>query len=523
MRQIIYSALVGVVMLVGLGATVVWAEGGGRVKAGYVFVDEVGNLGVNQETYNLYDGPALSLEDFQYRAANGVNVTADLTRITLNNRNLRASVSKPGLFGLSVSNHQYRRIYSFDGDRFTRRRSTAGEAYVHPIKEVKIFGGYALDEKYGQSRYVVRPYGESVYGSTDYSHTSFHVGGQATYRQGNLRLEYRRFDFTDDTKAAGDRQADQFTIDAFAPVPKYQKLVLSGGYQYRKDRHVPSAVELKTNQGWAAARVYLPRDFIAEYRFVAARSDHTLRPVEIDNFVNTASVSRTWPKYGGLRLGYEYRSCDDILNRTVAQGFLFAGWFRYHDRLTLRARLALRRENVIDGATLVGDEDLTRHEISARYQITAWGDLLVRYQGRIKKNDDIGARADYNAVTAELNLARTSYGRLSVTYSYYQGEYDNRTGADPGRYEFGDHVLTGAVHTVEYRNLQVWAGGSYYRAKRDRDTEKIGGRVGGQYQLPRGYRVEAEYQVMNYDDYLVIDEYYTGNIVMVNLIKSFTL
>ena len=40
-------------------------EGTGKVKLGYTFVDEEGNLGVNQETYNQYEGTAVSLMDWR--------------------------------------------------------------------------------------------------------------------------------------------------------------------------------------------------------------------------------------------------------------------------------------------------------------------------------------------------------------------------------------------------------------------------------------------------------------------------
>ncbi len=503
-------------------ASAIAAEGGGRVRLGYVITDEEGNLGVNSETYNLYEGPSISLENFQYITDYGLNVSANLKRITLNNRHLTASVSKPRHFGLTVTNQQYRRIYSFDGDKFTRRRTTGGQVYYYPIREVKLYGGYSQTDKHGESEYPLTPFGERLFSSTDYSHISFNVGGKAVFKQGSLDFEYRRYDFTDDIRDAGDRDGQQVRASAFAPIPGYDSVVLSGGYQFRRDRHETTDIKLETNTGWAAARAHLPAAFVAEYRFVAARSEHTERDVEIDHFINTATVSRTWRKYGGLRVGYENRVRDEIFNRTSSDGLLFSGWFHY-DRLTLRARLALREEEVTDGATLVGEEELTRHQVSARYDIAEWGDVSLSWLGRIKTNEDIDTRVDYDAITAETNLYREAYGKLSLTYSYYRGEYRDRESVASETYEFASHVISGYIHPIEYRKTQVWGGMTYYRSERDSDIEKIAGQVGARYTFPQDYQLEVRYTVVNYDDFMVLDQYYTGNIVNVYVIKSFEL
>lgn len=523
MRHARYIALAGMILGILYGVGYASGEGSGKIRLGYVITDEDGNLAVNHETYNLYEGPSVSLEDFRYLMNNGMNLSADLKNISLNNRNLNASLFKPGQYGISLNNQQYRRIYSFDGDKFTRRRTTGGQLYVYPIRQVKLYGGYSQTDKFGEDAYIIPPFGEQLLSSTDYSHKSFNVGGQARFTQGSINAEYRQYDFTDDAVASSDREARAVRVSAFAPVPYYKRLQLSGGYQYREDKHDEPYVFLKSNTGWGGARLYLPHDYVAEGRFMAARTDETNRPVAVDNYVGTASISRNWPKYGGLRVGYENRIADDIYNRTSSDGYLFDGWLRYFPKLLVRARLTLRTKSVTDGETLVGDEDMTRHKVSARYQITDWGDVALSWQGKIKTNDDIDTRVDYNAVTAEANLSRAAYGRVSLMYSYYQGKYENRTEAAPNVYEFYDHVLTGSVYPVEYRKVQVWGGATYYRSKRDRDLEKIGGYVGARYTFPHDYQLEAKYKVYNFDNFLVTDEYYTGNIINVYLIKSFAM
>jgi hypothetical protein len=300
-------------------------------------------------------------------------------------------------------------------------------------------------------------------------------------------------------------------------------VTVSGGYDYRRDRHDWSHTELTTNMGWGGARALLPRGWSLDGRFVFARTKHSGTNVETDNVVTTVAAGRNWPRYGGVRLGYENRISDDLIDRTVANSLMAAGWVKVNDRLSARGRFSTRLKRVKTGVTLLGDEDVTRFQVSARYQDSLYGDLALRYQGRIRTNDDIDTRVEYNAVTAALNTAQKRYGTLAVTYTYYLGTFENRSGPSADKFEFSDHVVTGTVETATWRKARGTFGGTYYRSRRDGDVEKFGLLFGLRYDLPADVHLEAVYQAVNYDNFLVTDQYYTGNIVTVNVIKGFTL
>jgi len=497
-----------------------WADGSGRAKIGYVILDETGNLGVNQETYNLYEGAAFSLEDFRYLTPNGLNFTADLKNITLNNRNLTATASKPGLFSLTAYNNQYRRTYDFDGRYFTRRQSTGANASFAPNAHFKLFGGFSQSAKHGDDYSLLSPVNDTIIAAVDYTQTEFSAGAESYFTQGSGRVEYRHFSFTDNAGSIS-RNADQLSLAASAPVPRYDWITLAGGYNYRQDKLDGSAAELTTHQGWGATKVYLPYRLIFDYRILFARTRQTSNGTETDNAVNTATISHTWPKYGGLRIGYENRISDDLVDRAVSNGFLASGWFRYNDHFSARARTSTRSKNIKTGATLLGDEDYTRYQISGTYRQEKWGDLTLGYQGRQRTNDNIGTRVDYKAATAALNLTREDYGTLSVTYSYYLGKFENRTPALADHFEFSDHVVTGFISPREYKNIQLELGGTYYRSRRRVDLEKFGVTIAAAYHFPQAYSLEVRYQAVNYDDFLVSNQYYTGNIVTINIIKGF--
>ena len=89
--------------------------------------------------------------------------------------------------------------------------------------------------------------------------------------------------------------------------------------------------------------------------------------------------------------------------------------------------MSLAPSRLTSGTTLVGDEDVTRHLVKAAYHDTAWGSISGQWQGRVRKNDDIDTKVDYSTLTSSLMLQRSQYGHLNMTYSYYTGQYENRS------------------------------------------------------------------------------------------------
>jgi len=518
MRKGRYHSLLLLLVAFVSAETAVASSGSGDIKVGYIFTDEEENLAVNQETYNVYEGFGLSLEDFQYRTNSGVQFRADMNNITLNNRQLFFETARPGLFRLSVRNNQYRRVYSFDGTDFTRRRATSINGSVMPTKNFRLFGGYNLTDKHGETRNMLEPTADSLSFATDYRHKSYNAGGQAFCPYGNLRMEYRRFDYTDELDDANNREASSFDISGFSRVPNHDWITLSSGYYYRQDKMDATTVELVTNQGWGATKITFLKNHTFDYRLLFARTRHEANRVETDNVINTFTITRTWPRLAGVRIGYENRIADDLVDRTVANGFYLNGWYKCKRGLRFKGRIAFRDKEVETGSTLVGDESYLRHLFWVTYDHARWGDITVRWDGRIRKLDDINSRIDYNTLSAALNFSDSRYGRATVSFSYYLGQYENRS--DDVTFEFSDHAIIGAVYPVEWRGIGLSAGGTYLRSRRDQDIEKFSLRFGAGYTHSKDYRLEVIYNVYNFDDYLLSRQYYTANIVEVNLIKS---
>lgn len=496
--------------------------GEGIIKFGYTYLDEEGNASVNQETFNFYEGGSFSLENFHYLFNNGLRFNADLKNVTLNNRVINAGLTRPGQYGLAVNNKQYRRNYNFSGDDFTRRRTTSANGYYLPTEHLKLFGGYSRTDRHGERAVEIGPLLEPIIPSTDFTINSFNIGAQAFNTERNVRFEFRSFDFEDRTTANIDRQSRSFNISGFSKIPRHERIVLSAGYYYRQAEHDRTKTELTTNQTWGATRVYFPYRFIGEYRFLFARSEHSEEIIATDNIVNTLSLSHHFNRKGGVRFGFEHRLADDYSDETKTNMFMFAGWYRFTTKLSARARFTTRAKKVESGATLIGDEDFTRQQIILKYRLKPTCNLALRYQGRTRTNDDIDTRTDYNSFTVEANLQPAGRGRFNATYSYYKGEFENRS-SDAYDYKFASHVVTGMIQTVERHKVVLKLGGSYYRSREGNDIEKFNSIVGVRYRFPHDHFVEVEYRAYNFDDFLVNDKYYTGNIVNIYLIKDFSL
>lgn len=501
------------------------SQGGGTVRAGYLFTDESGNLAVNRETFNIYDGPTISLSDFRYLTGTGINITADLQQISLDNRNLRGSISVPGHIGLSLYQSNYRRIYSYNGEQATTRKMTGIKFHLTPMKFLRFHYGYRLTDRAGATSNISSPLDNIEVNSVDYKISEYNIGLRAYGSYGKLSAEVRKFKNDVKSSPGQDRQAESFNLNGSTQIPYYDWLTVSGGFYHRVDELNILKPTIITDQGWGGLRGFLPRGYNAEYRFLFARTDNGVTQVETDNVINTISVGRDWSRKGSIRIGYENRISDDLVDRAEAHLILFSGWWQATEKINIRSRVSSRFKKIKTGATLLGDEDYTHHRVTINYQYPDWigeGKLSLRWEGRVRTNDDIETEIDYNSLAVRLSIKRAKLGQLRLSYALNRGEYDNRSLGAINQFRFSDHVINGSLMLPPMRNLQATIRGGYYRSQRDRDLEKSNIGLNFYYSLPRAYAIEFDYQVFNFDDYLRANNFYTGNIVHINFAKNFS-
>jgi hypothetical protein len=492
-------------------------EGEMKFKVGYVFTDEMDNFSVNQETFNTYEGFALSIMDIQIATVTGFNFYGDLKNVTLNNRNLNFTASKVGLLNLSFYNNQYRRIYNESGSQYTRRESTGINGEFTPYEYLKFFGGFYYYDKDGSQLSVYRPVYDSVEYTTDYTQYSWNLGTTIKYNESFITGEYRSVIFQDDTDFSLDREAEQFNLNIFSFLPTKRKIAVSAGFLYRKDYMNERVQKLRTITGWGGAKAYFKDGIKFDYRFVASQADHNDEIEGTHIYHHTAALSKNWIGQGGLRLGYDYRTYNYSEDRAVSNGILFNGWYKKNN-WTFKGNYSSINKEDDKGRTHIGDQKRTKHSISIGYNDKNWGGLKGKIEKQIKEYDDLNAEANYTSSSIKLVYKYEKLGKIVASYSYVLGEFENRHSELD--FEFADKLVNLYLYPNSYDKFDVAAGATYYHSERDNDVEKFNLNIKVSYEFMDGHMVSCKYKTYTYDDLLVASNTYTANIIEVNLIKK---
>ena len=510
-KTLLIGALISMTMMA--AAT---ASGNGDVKLGYIVLDETGNMSVNRATFNDYEGVSLSLENFRYDFKNGMLLRANLRNMTLNNRNLTADVGKAGLFSLKLSHNQFRRIYDFNGGSTARRHNEGASLSFHPVRYIELFGGGANMGRTGSTTdlFSPSPVGDKV--DVDYKQYFYNGGARITYRGMMVVGEFRGNQFRDNRDDNRDQDRTEGRFAATVPVPRYEFIVLQGGFRHFETKYKKIDFLISSNRGWGAASMALPSDFIFKYYVMLDRTSSDSDYTAYDNLVHAFYAGYTNHRYGGVTVGYQYDVNDQYWERTNAKSIYGSGWLRPVPQAELRAEYGTRAEDVKESVRLVGNEDINRYRLSGKYRFTEVGNIALKYEAKVRKNDDIGSKVTLNRATIDCGVTLKKYATLTAGYSYGKGDYENST----SNFKFTDHLLYGDATSQEYHGLTLSAGATYYRSKRDLNVESFNIRCSAAFRFYDDMRFEAIYNVHNFDDFLVRDEYYTANIVEINLIKG---
>jgi hypothetical protein len=492
-------------------------ENGGEIKVGYTFIDEVGNRSVNQATFNDYEGLGLSFERFKYTLNNGFRLRADLNNITLNNRNMTLGLGKPGLFGIEVHNDQFRKMYDFEGGAYTRRHKTGGSIWFYPHRYLKVFGGGAFIGRSGTTIDLLNSDAYAAITDVDYTQQSFNAGVKGNYLGGMLQFEYRGTEFEDKISSVRDQTRNQVRFDGMMPAPYFQRLIITGGYKHFESKFSKSKFGISANTVWGGARIKILPTLNASYNFLFDRTSSDSDFVATDNISHGVYLNYENPHKTGVTIGYQYGINDDYEDEVQAGSYYFSGFCRAINNFEFRAEYGIKNENVKDGVRLLGDEEQTRHKISAKYTNSKLGSLGIKYESKNRTNDQIGSEVDFRRFATNFSITlQGKYPNFSGGYSYSDGQYANRDMS----FEFRDHLIYGNIESKECKHITMGVGGQYYRSKRDLNLESFMLHFQAAWEFMKGHRIEAIYKIHNFDDFLYTDRYFTANIVEMNLIKE---
>lgn len=493
----------------------------GTVRVGQTFVDDEGDRSVNQSSYNIYEGAAFSIENFQYCSSNKLRVKGDFRNVTLNNRNLSLSISKSDFAGLSLRNSQYRRVYSSGGDAYTRRNRTSGDIWFQVHEHIRLTGGYGLTNKKGQRLELFEPGTAIGREEMDYTLTRYDAGASLNYQNHRLNVSYRGTKYEDEKDPVYDRTTGRLQITASAPLPKLKSVFVNGGFQNYQTTIKNRPDTLKANTVWGGLRYFGPHQVSLRTSFMFDRARRTGDLSASDNLVYAIYAGKDWQRYAGAVVGYQYSINDDVRDEITTNGYTVSLWGKPYPKLLLRADYGSDAKEVKAGRTLTGDENYTRISGSVRYDLGMSSYARVKYSSRNTENEEIGSEADFDQTAFELSLNRPEYGSVQLAYSLLEGQYINNSGG----FYFKDHVLTSDLLSRSYRNVQVGFGATYMRGKEDIDIESSQLRFSGLYSFMEDYQFSVVYRAFNYDDFKddspIYSKYYTSNVVEMSVAKQF--
>jgi len=494
-------------------------NGSGDLKIGYIYLDEDGNRSINQSSFNYYDGLNISLDKFRYRLDNGIQFKADLKNISLKNRNFSFGILKSGLFGADFNTNQFRRIYDFEGDKYTHRNLTSSGLWFYPQKYVKMYASGTFNSISGSAIDMFSTSFVSLPRDMDYKQQKYTIGTRFNYQGRMFQAEYNAISYKDKNDESKDQSRRNVRLNAALPVPKYEWLQLSGGYQQFKTEYCDTKFELKSTTVRGGALASLPNYFSIKYDIFLNRAGSDSDFVETDNLAQAVYLSYNRPKLIGITLGYQNDINDDFEDSFKANSYYFSGLLYPNSRSEIRGELGIRAEEVDQGSRLIGNEDRNKYKISGKYKLSGGNSIGAKYEARKRKNEQIGSEAEFTRIAVETNISSSKYAQIAAAYSYTIGEYENTE----QKFEFVDHQVNLDINSAEFKNLTGGFGLTYYRSQRDLDIESIGLRFRGGYKLAGDYRIEALYNVYNFDDLLALNRYYTENMVEFNIIKNFSL
>jgi len=484
----------------------------GTVKLGGIIMNQTGDRSTVQETYNIYDGLSLAQISLNGTLDSRHYLALDLRDINLDSRQGDLVYRQPGIFKLTTGFDQHRQIFSTDGGVNSGRKDWKAGAQFTPSPWLAVSGGFNVLTRDGDR--LPFPSGTlSVLGNrydnalkTGDIEAAVHAG-----RRGGA-ISYRASSFTDDLNPAAGRTGQVVSARLYTPGVFYDKwthlLRAAFGTRGLSDRNLEY-----TLANFQYTGVVEPvESFQFRYNFDANRIDDQSTQLMTDRFQN--DFDATWLyKYGQVNGGYGYETNDDDRTLTSYNNWRAGTAFRYGKYLNAKVDYASRVKQDQEELTLL--KDIEASQVRAKLQAQPRDDIVLGggYSKRERDLPDLGVTVDGAITTAFGRYDYKGWGSLSADYSYSTDDYQDLAAGFHTESQF----VTGRAEFARVKGLRLAGGVTYMDVGGDLDIEKAIGFLEGAYTLANDYVFEVKYNGYNYDDYVLLDRYYTANVLRINV------
>jgi hypothetical protein len=484
----------------------------GTVKLGGIIMNQVGDRSTVQETFNIHDGFSISqirlngtLDPRQYFAL-------DLRDINRDSRQGDLVYRVPGSFKLTAGYDQHRQIFSPDGGINSERKDwKVGAAYA-PSPWMDLSGGFNHLARGGDRL----PFPDSTVSALGDRYDNTLKSGEITAevhkdRRGGA-ITYRASGYTDELDAVAGRTGHVVSARLYAPSPFYGRWthLLRAAFGNRKLSNSDLEYTLANFQYTGVAA---PVDALhLHYNFGANRTDDKSTQLMTDRFQNDLDVTY-FHKYGQVNGGYGHEINDDDRTLTSYDDWRVGTTFRYGKLVTAKVDYASRAKKDQEELTLLKDVEASqsRAKLEARpYEGVVLGG---GYLSRERELPDLGVTIDGEAVNAFGRYDWKGWGALSADYDYSADDCQDLAGS----FHTTSQFVTGRVEFERIQGLRLAGGVTFMDVGGDLDIQKSIVFLEGSYALANDYSIEAAYNAFNYDDYILLDRYYTANVLRINV------
>jgi len=486
----------------------------GTIKLGGIIKDETtgSDLSAIQETYNIYDGFSVSQVRLNSHLGGKHYLNLDVNDANLDNRHGRIGYRLVDLFEVTARYDTWRQLYDMDGSTASERENWRLGAKLTPADWLRIIGNYSLQGRTGDR--LGEPAGtDSFLGSTyDYDLQTGYFEAEAHTGPRAFAVGYQMSRFKDNELAAAERQGDIISARLNGPCYFLPNLshFLRGSYGTQKLPEVDTQYKMGNFQYLG---IYRPATaWQVKYRFFYNRMDNEVTRLKTDNIRNDFDL--VWYNtLGKIFGGYGYVTNDDERSLTENNVWRLGTAVGYRNWVKAKVSYASAQKTDQEHLTLLKDIQSSRFRASLKSQPTQPLTLGVAYVDRVREFPIIDVKATGQRYSAFGRWAEAGLGALNINYSYSKDVYDDRVAG----FTADNNTITGRLDFEMVKDLRLSAGLTWLKIGEDLDVEKSILMFEGHYAFMDDWCVEAKYNVYNYDDYVLLDRYYTANVIWLNL------
>jgi len=484
----------------------------GTVKVGGIIRNEVGDRSAVQETYNIHSGFSLT----ELRLVGTPNpenyLRLDLREINLDSRQGNFLYRRPGRLKVSASLVQNQKVFDPARKTTSERRNWNVDARYTPALWLKLEGGLGYITRTGDRLSYPAGTADALGISYDSGLFTGRVSAEARRNRRVLAVEYRASDFNDQNNPDADRTGQVVSARIATPCLFYDRWTHMVRAAYGVSKLSTGDLDY-TLANFQYTGLVEPVDPLrVTYRFEAQRVDDETTDLKTDNFTNDLDAT-VYYRYGDVSLGYGYQTNDDELNLTYYSSWRAATTFRYNRLLTARFQYSGRLKKDQEELTLLKDIETARYRGDLDVNPVKGLSLGAGYRVRDRDYPDIEVNATGQIASAYARYTYAGWGGISGTYEYTNDEYYDRV----GKFRAWNNSVTGRVDLERIKALRLSSGLTFVNVGGDLDIEKSILFFEGQYDVRKDIHLEAKYNVYNYDDYILLDRYYTSNVVWFNV------